>query len=50
MDQWMVLKVVLHLLVPLGDRRHSEETIKGALATLIAAVEALDGGEDLRRR
>ena len=36
MDQWMVLKVVLHLLVLLGDRPHSEETTKGALAILMS--------------
>merc|ERR1719209_2328264 len=32
----MVLKVVLHLLVLLGDRPHSEETTKGALAILMS--------------
>ena len=35
MDQWMVLKVVLHLLGPLGVRRHLEETTKGALAIMM---------------
>ena len=35
-DQWMVSKVVLHHLVPLGDRLHSEETIKEASATLMS--------------
>ena len=32
----MVLKVVPHRLVPLGVRRHSEATIKGALAILMS--------------
>ena len=36
MDQWMVLKVVLHLLGPLGVRRHLEETTKGASAILMS--------------
>ena len=35
-DQWMVLKVVLHLLAPLGDRLHSEEMTKGASAILMS--------------
>ena len=35
-DQWMALKVVLHPLAPLGDRPHSEEMIKGALAILMS--------------
>ena len=35
MDQWMVLKVVLHLLGPLGVHRHLEETTKGALAIMM---------------
>ena len=35
MDQWMVLKVVLHLLGPLGVRRHLEEMTKGALAIMM---------------
>ena len=36
MDQWMVLMVVPHRLGPLGVRRHSEETIKGASAILMS--------------